>query len=96
MSKQVLVYSNLNMYPHRMLLRNVDNNRHDSDEKKHLRKIAATLDQTDTHTHTSAATSEPLGVMLDGAQSWTVPKAAVDDRINGQEVCHRGCKQIPL
>lgn len=44
----------------------------------------------------SVGTSEPLGVVLDGAQSGTVPKATVDNRINGQEVCHCGCKQIPL
>lgn len=49
-----------------------------------------------TQKHMSVGTSEPLGVMLDGAQSGTVPKAAVDHRINGQKVCNCGCKQISL
>lgn len=55
-------------------------------------------EQKETHTvaHMSVGTSEPLGVMLDSAQSRTVPEATVDHRINGQEVCNRGCKQIPL
>lgn len=47
-------------------------------------------------THTSVGTSEPFGVVLDGAQSGTVPKAPVDHRIDGQEVCNCGCEQIPL
>lgn len=44
----------------------------------------------------SLRTSEPFRVVLDGAQSRAVPEATVDDRINGQEVRDRGCKQIPL
>lgn len=54
------------------------------------------LTHAHTHTHTCAGTSEPLGVVLDGAQSGNVPEAAVDHRINGQEVCHRGGKQVPF
>lgn len=41
-------------------------------------------------------TSEPLGVMLDGAESGTVPEASVDHRVDGKEVRHRRCKQTPL
>lgn len=44
----------------------------------------------------SLGTSEPLRVVLDGAQSRAVPQATVDHRINGQEVRDRGCKQAPL
>lgn len=41
-------------------------------------------------------TSEPLRVVLDGAQSRAVPQATVDHRINGQKVRNRGCEQVPL
>lgn len=44
----------------------------------------------------SLGTSEPLRVVLDGAQSRAVPEATVDHRIDGQEVRDRGCKQVPL
>lgn len=44
----------------------------------------------------SFGTSEPLRVVLDGAQSRAVPEATVDHRIDGQEVRDRGCKQVPL
>lgn len=40
-------------------------------------------------------TFEPLGVVFDGAESRAVPKAAVDDSIDGQEIRHRGREEHP-
>lgn len=42
------------------------------------------------------STSEPLGVVFDGPQGRALPQAAVDDGINGQEVCHCGGEEAAL
>lgn len=47
-------------------------------------------------THVETRTSEPLGVVLDSAESVIVPKAPIDHCVNGQEVSHCGCEQTPL
>lgn len=40
-------------------------------------------------------TFEPFGVMFDSAEGRAVPQAAVDDGVDGQEICHRGGEEHP-
>lgn len=42
------------------------------------------------------STSEPFGVVFDCTEGGAVAEAAIDDCINGQEVCHRTGKETSI
>lgn len=52
-------------------------------------------DRERCHAHHAGSTFEPLGVVFNSAQGRAVPQAAVDDGVDGQEICHRGCEEHP-
>lgn len=44
----------------------------------------------------SGGTSEPFGVVFDRAKGGAITKAAIDHRINSQEVCHGAGKETSI
>lgn len=44
----------------------------------------------------SRSTSEPLGVVFDRAEGGAVAKAAIDHRVDGQEVCHGASEETSI
>ena len=46
--------------------------------------------------HAFERTSEPFGVVFDRAEGGAVTKAAIDHRIDGQEVCHSTGKEASI
>lgn len=44
----------------------------------------------------SEGTSEPFGVVFDRAKGGAITKAAIDHRINSQEVCHGAGKETSI
>lgn len=46
--------------------------------------------------YVSERTSEPFGVVFDRAEGGAVTEAAIDYRIDGQEVCHSAGKEASI
>lgn len=52
-------------------------------------------DRERCHAHHAGSTFEPLGVVFNRAQGRAVTQAAIDDGVDGQEICHCGCEEHP-
>lgn len=44
----------------------------------------------------SRSTSKPFGVVFDSAEGGAVAEAAIDHRVDGQEVCHGAGKETSI